>query len=51
MVVQDDRNRQNVTTYEIGDKKYTVITKCKEEAKSLEQLYDFICKYVISRIN
>lgn len=50
-MVQDDKNRQNVTTYEIDKKKYTVITRCTENVQSTNKLYDIICKYAISQIN
>ena len=50
-MVQDGEKRQNVTTYEIDNKKYTVITRCIENAQSIDKLYDIICKYAISQIN
>lgn len=49
-MVQDSENRQSVTTYEINNKKYTVITRCVENVQNMEKLYDVICKYVISQI-
>ena len=39
------------TTYEIQDKKYTVITKSIEKAETIDKLYDCICEYIISQIN
>lgn len=50
-MVQDYKDRQNVTIYEIDGKKYTVITKCVENAKNKDKLYDVICKYIVSQIN
>ena len=50
-MVQDDEKRQNVTTYEIENKKYTVITRCVENVQNTDKLYDLICKYAISKIN
>ncbi len=50
-MVQDDEKRQNVTTYEIDNKKYTVITKCVENVQNTNKLYDVICKYAISQIS
>ncbi|MBS5853667.1 MAG: hypothetical protein KIC56_00370 [Clostridium sp.] len=49
-MVQDNEKRQNVTTYEIDNKKYTVITKCVENVQNSNKLYDVICKYAISQI-
>ncbi len=48
--MQDDEVRQKVATYEIDNKKYTVITKCIENAPNMDKLYEVICKYVISQI-
>lgn len=50
-MVQDNEKRQNVTTYEIDNKKYTVITKCVENVQNTNKLYDVICKYAISQID
>lgn len=50
-MVQDDKKKQNVTTYEIDNKKYTVITECEENEQSIERLYETICKYAISQID
>lgn len=50
-MVQDDKKQQNITTYEIENKKYTVITECVENAQDTNKLYDIICKYAISQIN
>ena len=50
-MVQDEKNRQNVTTYEIDNKKYTVITKCIENAQNIDKLYDVICRYIVSKLN
>lgn len=49
-MVQDDKKRQNVTTYEIEDKTYTVITRCVENAQNRDKLYDVICQYIVSQI-
>ena len=50
-MVQDDKKEQNITTYEINNKKYTVITKCTNNIQNINKLYDVICKYAISQIN
>lgn len=50
-MVQDEKCRQNVTIYEIDNKKYTVITKYTDNPQSIDKLYDVICKYIISQIN
>ena len=50
-MVQDEKKRQDVTTYEIDDKKYTVITRCDDNVQNIDKLYDVICKYAISQIN
>lgn len=50
-MVQDDKNGQNVTIYEIENRKYTVITKCIDEVENTNKLYDIICKYAITQIN
>lgn len=49
-MVQDIEKIQNVTIYEIDNKKYTVITKCVENVQNTNKLYDVICKYAISQI-
>ena len=49
-MVQDDKKRQDVTTYKINNKKYTVITKCVENVQNTNELYDIICKYAISQL-
>lgn len=49
-MVQDDKKQQKVTTYEINNKKYTVITKCVENVQNTNKLYDVICKYAVSKI-
>ncbi len=48
--MQDDEVKQKVTTYEIDNKKYTVITKCIESAQNMDKLYEVICNYIISQI-
>ena len=50
-MVQDEKNRQNVTTYQIDNKRYTVITRTIDNAQNIDKLYDVICKYIISQIN
>ena len=50
-MVQDSKNIQNITIHEINNKKYTVITRCIDNAQSVEKLYDVICKYAISQLN
>lgn len=47
----DDKKQQNITTYKIEDKSYTVITKYIENAANESQLYNVICEYIISQIN
>lgn len=42
---------ESVTTYEIENKKYTVITKNAEKTEDIDKLYDIICKYMISQIS
>ncbi len=49
--MQDNEIRQNVATYEIDHKKYTVITRCIENVQNTDKLYDVLCKYAISQIN
>ncbi len=50
-MVQVDEKQQNVTTYEIDNKKYTVIARCVEDVEDTNKLYDIICKYAISQIS
>lgn len=49
-MVQEDEKEINKTTYEINNKKYTVITRCVKNVQNTNKLYDVICKYVISQI-
>lgn len=42
---------ESITTYEIEDKKYTVITKSVENTEKIDKLYDIICDCIISKIN
>lgn len=42
---------ERITTYEIEDKKYTVITKSIENKEPIDKLYESICQYIISQIN
>ncbi len=49
--MKDDKSRQDEKTYEIDNKKYTVITRCIENVQNMDKLYDVICKYAISEIN
>ena len=45
-------NRKEIeTTYEINNKKYTVITRSVENVQNVDKLYDVICKYAIPLIN
>ena len=39
-MVQDGKKEQNVTTYEINNKKYTVITRCVDNVQNIDKLYD-----------
>lgn len=48
---KNDKDKEKVTTYEVNNKKYTVVTKCVENAENIEKLYNVICKYIISQIN
>lgn len=50
-MVQEDKKKQNVTIYEIDNKKYTVITECIENGQNIDELYEIISKYAISQIN
>ena len=50
-MTEDVNTKKEVTTYQINNKKYTVITKCIENVENIDKLYDVICKYVISQIN
>lgn len=50
-MVQDEEKRQNITTYQIDNKNYVVITKCVENVPNIDKLYDVIGKYAISQIN
>ena len=50
-MVQDNKEKENTTIYEIDNKKYTVITKCVENVQNVNKLYDVICKYAISQID
>ena len=50
-MMQEEKKEQKVVTYEINNKKYTVVTRTIENAQNIDQLYDVICKYVISQIN
>lgn len=47
-MVQDDKIRQNVSTYELDNKTYTVITRCVDNAQNIDKLYDVICKYMVN---
>ncbi len=49
--MQNNETRQNITTYEINNKKYTIITRCIENVQNTDKLYEAICKYAISQIN
>ena len=48
---KEDELPQNVKIYEFNNKKYTVITRCMENAQSKDKLYNVICKYIVSQIN
>ena len=43
--------KQKTEIYEIEDKKYTVITKCVENAEKVDKLYNILCRYAISKLN
>ncbi len=47
---QGNENEQNIKIYEVGNKKYTVVTKSIENAEDTDRLYEVICKYIISQI-
>lgn len=36
--------------YEIKGKKYTVITKCVENAQSIDKLYDILCQFIMEKL-
>lgn len=42
---------KKINTYDVNNKKYTVITTYTENGENIEKLYDVICKYAISQIN
>ena len=50
-MIQNDKKQQDITIYEIDNKKYTVISKCIENVQDTNKLYDIICQYVISQID
>ncbi len=49
-MTQNKEKKHIIETYEIDNKKYTVITKCTDNAQNIDKLYDVICKYLISQI-
>mgnify|MGYP000308886743 CR=1 FL=1 len=50
-MIQEDKKEENKTTYEVNNKKYTVITRCVENVQNRNELYEVICKYVISQMH
>lgn len=49
-MVQDTTKQQNITTYEIDNKKYTVVTRCIDNSEELNKLYDVLCKFVMDKL-
>ncbi len=45
-MLQNEKSEQNVITYEIDNKKYKVITRCVENPRGIEELYEVICKLI-----
>lgn len=37
--------------YEIDGKKYTVITRCKQDSENIDKLYNILSKFIISKLN
>lgn len=50
-MLEEDKKIEYTTIYEIENKKYTVITKSIENIQNIDNLYEVICKYVISKLN
>ena len=50
-MIKNNKCMENVTIYEVNNKKYTVITRCTNNVQNIDKLYDVICKYVISQID
>ena len=51
MVIKEENEKKvNKVTYEINNKKYTVITSCIETVQNIDKLYEVICRYAISQI-
>ena len=46
MIKQEEKQ-----TYEIGGKKYIVITRTIENAKSLDKLYEAFSRYALRKLN
>lgn len=47
---EENEKKVNKVTYEINNKKYTVITSCIETVQNIDKLYEVICRYAISQI-
>ena len=43
--------KEKIAIYEVDNKKYTVVTKCIENAQNIQYVYDVIVNYVIEEIN
>lgn len=50
-MIQDDKKTKKVKTYEIDNKKYTIITSCVDGCESIDKLYDVLCKFAISKLD
>ena len=51
MILEVEKQKENVEIYEIDNKKYTVITRTMENCENIEGLYNIICKFVVSKLN
>lgn len=49
MLQEIESEKQVIETYEINNKKYTVITKCVDN-KSTDELYHIVCKYIVDKL-
>lgn len=50
-MLEEDENMKTVSSYEIDDKKYMVISNYKVNEHSIDKLYEILCKYIISQLN
>ena len=47
----EDIKKERVKIYEIDDKKYTVISKCVDNTKSIDNLYSVLCRFAMSKLD